>query len=122
MFSKMELKQMLEVLETNGRFIKNILEQYSEVRDDTAEMEAERDGLRISEQQEEKTEVRLDVEPETDFKQNDSVTQKKLFSYNRSKNPKVDYFFNAIDNGMHSFYIRKAIEFYVDNSPKFKNV
>src|SRR5699024_7838033 len=118
--SQEHLKQMLDVLETNGRFIENILNQYNE--SELKEVKYERKDLDIPERKEKGSDMQLDSELETDFKHNNSATQKKLFSYNAFKNPKVDYFFNVVDNGMHSFYIRKAIEFYVDNSSKFKNI
>lgn len=41
--------------------------------------------------------------------------KKKIFSYNTKKHPIVDRFLNDIESGMHSHYIRKAIEFYVEN-------
>lgn len=39
--------------------------------------------------------------------------KKKLISYNSEKSPIVNQFFESIDKGMQSHYMRKAIEFYV---------
>lgn len=41
--------------------------------------------------------------------------KKKLLTYNSIKNPIVDDFFNSLDKGMQSHYMREAIEFYMQH-------
>jgi len=47
--------------------------------------------------------------------------KKKLFSYNTKKHPKVDRFLDNIETGMHSHYIREAIEFYAEHHGYLKS-
>ncbi|HLQ83111.1 MAG TPA: hypothetical protein VK121_04630, partial [Pseudogracilibacillus sp.] len=61
--SQEHLKQMLDVLETNGRFIENILNQYNE--SELKEVKYERKDLDIPERKEKGSDMQLDSELET---------------------------------------------------------
>jgi len=42
-----------------------------------------------------------------------AAKKQKLLTYNPIKHPLVDKFFDSIDGGMQSHYMREAIEFYM---------
>lgn len=52
---------------------------------------------------------------EENYDPKEELTKQKLFTFNTIKHKKVDDFFENTDKGLHSHYIRKAIEYYVDN-------
>lgn len=42
-------------------------------------------------------------------------TKKKLLSYNTIKHPEVTAFFDSLEDGVHSYYMREAIKLYMQH-------
>lgn len=50
------------------------------------------------------------------------VKKQKLLTYNAEKSPLVEQFFNSLDRGMQSHYMREAIEFYIKYKDKVNHI